>query len=63
MIEWWRVRFIVGGNVKGLVDKKRLYFSPRASNDARNFFASVDVVGKYCDRDSCSLLGLSLFFV
>ena len=54
---------MVGGNVKGLVDKKRLYFSPRASNDARNFFASVDVVGKYCDRDSCSLLGLSLFFV
>jgi hypothetical protein len=38
--------FVVGGNVKGLVDKKRLYFSPRASNDARNFFASVDVVGK-----------------
>jgi hypothetical protein len=40
----------VGGNVKGLVDKKRLYFPPRASNDARNFFAGVDVVGKYCDR-------------
>jgi hypothetical protein len=56
--------FVVEGNAKGLVDEKRLYFPPRASNDARNFFACVDVVGKYCDRDSCSLLGLlSLFFV
>jgi hypothetical protein len=53
----------MGGNVKGLVGEKRLYLPPRASNDARTFFASVDVVREYCDRDSCSLLGLSVFFV
>jgi hypothetical protein len=51
-------------NAKRLVGEKRLYLPPRASSDARTFFASVDVVmGEYCDRDSCSLLGLSLFFV
>jgi hypothetical protein len=55
--------FVVGGDVKGLVGEKRLYLPPRASSDARTFFASVDVVGKYCGRDSCSLLELSLFFV
>ena len=53
--------------------EKRLFFSPRASSDALQFFAKCvinlgcrhDVVVEYyCDRDSCRVLGMSpTFFV
>ena len=51
------------GAITGVVGEKRLYFSPRASSDALKFLANVDVAVEYSDRDDCSLLGLSSFFV